>query len=86
MNIFEKIEFYKKQYEELHVVPDMIDSYLSGYDIEDKSVDDMMKEFFHVFGDCSITNKDFVCVAKSLGYEHKQVSVNGERFYTLIKG
>ena len=86
MNILEKYKFYKEQYDELSIVFDDIDSYLSGYDIEDKSVDDMMKEFFYVFGDCSITNKDFVCVAKSLGYEHKQISVNGERFYTLIKG
>ena len=85
MNIFEKIEFYKRQYEELHVLPDMIDSYLSGYDIEDKSVNEMIKEFLYVFGNYDITNKDFICIAKSLGYEHSQVCVNGKRFYTLVK-
>ena len=85
MNILEKYNFYKQQYEELDVMFDVIDSYLSGYDIENKSVDEMMNEFFHVFGEYDITNKDFVCVAKSLGYEHRQVSVDGKRYYTLMK-
>lgn len=86
MNIFEKIEFYKKQYEELHVVPDMIDSYLSGYDIEGKSVDEMFEEFLYVFGDYDITKRDFIHVAKTLGYEYMQVYKYQKRFYTLIKG
>ena len=86
MNIIEKYNFYKEQYEELSVMIDVIDSYLSGYDIENKSVEEMIKEFFYVFGEYNITNKDFICIAKSLGYEHKQVSVEGERFYTLMKG
>lgn len=86
MNIFERIEFYKNQYEELQVVPDMIESYLSGYDIEGKSVDEMFDEFIYVFGDYDITKRDFMHIAKSLGYEHKRASVNDERFYTLIKG
>ena len=86
MNIFEKIEFYKKQYEELHVVPDMIDSYLSGYDIEGKSVDEMFEEFIYVFGDYDINKRDFIHVAKTLGYEYMQVYKYQKRFYTLIKG
>lgn len=85
MNIIEKIEFYKKQYEELCTLPDFIDMYLSGYDIYNKSVDEMMKEFFHVFGEYKITNKDFIYVAKTLGYAHMQVCVEGKRFYTLVK-
>ena len=86
MNILEKYNFYKQQYEELDLLFDDVDSYLSSYDIEDKSVDEMIKEFLYVFGNYDITNKDFVCIAKSLGYEHSQVSVNGKRFYTLVKG
>ena len=85
MNILEKYNFYKQQYEELDLMFDVVDSYLSGYDIEDKSVDEMIEEFFYVFGKYNITNKDFICIAKSLGYDHRQVSVNGKRFYTLVK-
>lgn len=85
MNIFEKIEFYKKQFEELHVLPDMIESYLSGYDIECKSVDEMIEEFFYVFGEYDITKRDFIHVAKSLGYEYMQVYRHNKRFYTLVK-
>ena len=58
-------------YEELHMLPDTVDIYLSSYDTEGKSVDDMMNEFFHVFGKYDINNQDFVCIAKLLGYEHK---------------
>lgn len=85
MNIFERIEFYKKQYDELHVVPDMIDSYLTGYDIEDKSIDEMFDEFFYVFGAYDITKRDFIHIARSLGYEYLQVYKYNKRFYTLIK-
>ena len=86
MNIFEKIKFYKEQYEELHVVPDMIESYLSGYDIEDKSVDEMFEEFIYVYGDYDINKRDFIHVAKSLGYMYLQVCRDSKRFYTLVKG
>lgn len=85
MNILDRIEFYKRQYEELSVLPDLIESYLSGYEIEDKSVDEMIEEFFYVFGECDITKRDFIFVAKSLGYEYMQVYRHNRRFYTLIR-
>lgn len=85
MNILEKIEKIRTQYEELHTLPDCIETYLAGYDIDNKSVDEMLKEFFHVFGKYDITNKDFICIAESLGYVHTRTCVEGKRFYTLVK-
>ena len=86
MNIIEKIEYHKKMYEELCTLPDSVDLYLSSYDIDNKSVEEMMQEFFHVFGKYKITNKDFVYVAKVLGYTHIRTCVEGKRFYTLTRG
>lgn len=86
MNILERAKFYKEQYEELKTFFDDVDTYLTGYDTEGLSVDAMMKEFFHVFGKYNISKRDFIHVAESLGYEHKQMYSNGRRYYTLVKG
>ena len=89
MNIFERIDKLRvcaEEYEELYMFPESAEAYFESYDVDNKSIDDMMKEFFYVYGAFAVTNKDFVCVAESLGYKRKQTCVDGRRFYTLVKG
>lgn len=85
MNILEKRDYHKEQYKELDMLIETVDVYLSSYDTDGKSVDDMMNDFFHVFGKYDITNKDFVHIAKSLGYEYRRICVNDVRYYTLVR-
>ena len=96
MNIFEKRDYYKElydnreyhkeQYDYMCAMIESVDLYFDSYDTEGKSVDEMMEEFFYVYGEYDITKRDFIFIAKHFGYMHKQVCFEGKRFFTLVKG
>ena len=82
MNIFEKKAFHQQKHDELELLIDHVELYLSAYDIEGMSIEEMMNEFSQLYAE-EVSKKDFVCIAKSLGFRHTQRVIDGERRYIL---
>lgn len=88
---YEKIERLKAEIAELEQwfsdqegVIQTLELYFDDYELDEKPVDELIKDFERVFElDESVDKDIFLEIAYKKGYRKIQVNKNGKRFYTL---